>query len=557
MEEKQPANNNMVGRIIFFIFIAAIIGIFWYFSRGEKTNITSEEESTAIKGSIVYVQGAVEYKDKDGDWKRAEANTEIEEGDWVEIVGEGKAIINLDDGSAVRLDGDSMVEFKSLEPNHILITNSKGQIYTRVAKLTDRVFEVSAGDVIYESMGTAYKTINKDKIKGVEVYQSKVKIKGVADEDLIIEEGNKYLVLNDDDKKIEKTIVKIAVADTEKDEFVKWNLAEDEKMSEETETADETAVENTESKSEEIKEEETSETAMSNGIVLTGKQVSDGVSLTWTINGIEAPDGFKVVRSLTTDPVYPGDNYYYLSSPDARAHKWAVKDGKTYYFRVCKYLDGKCVLYSNNVKVTAPKTTETTTSNSGDVTSLSISHVGSGKVAWTLKGYSDQGFKVVWSKNSNPTYPCRSGDKYLYYSDPAQRNAVVTAFDGYGTYYVRVCEYLGGKCGVYSNQITVTLGSPETSSGDVSSISLTSLGDGKVSWKTSGYSESGYKLVWSKNTSPTYPCRSGDQYVYYSDAGTASGQISAFDGEGKYYVRVCEYLGGKCGVYSNQIEITL
>ncbi len=560
MEEKQTASNNMVGRIIFFVFIAVILGLFWYFSRGEKTDIASQnEESTAIRGSIVYVDGAVEYKEKDGDWKRAELNTDIKEGNSVEIVGEGKAIINLDDGSAVRMDSDSLVEFTSLEPNHILITNNNGQVYTRVAKLTDRVFEVSAGDVIYESMGTAYKTINKEKIKGVEVYQSKVKIKGATEDEVVVEEGNKYLVQNDADKKIEKTIVKIAVADTEKDEFVKWNMAEDEKMTQSD--GDETAE--SASTSETTLEEETAVVventeATSDGIVLVGKQVSDGVSLTWTVNGLETPDGFKVVRSLTTDPVYPGDNYYYLSSPDARAHKWAVKDGKTYYFRVCQYIDGKCVLYSNNVKVTAPKTTETTTSNSGDVTSLSISHVGSGKVSWTLKGYSDQGFKVVWSKNSGPTYPTRSGDKYLYYSDPAQRNAVVTAFDGYGTYYVRVCEYLGGKCGVYSNQITVTLGTPEeTSGGDVSSISLTSLGGGDVRWKTSGYSESGYKLVWSKNSSPTYPCRSGDKYAYYSDPETVTGEISAFDGEGKYYVRVCEYLGGKCGVYSNQIEITL
>lgn len=548
----------MIGRIIFFVFIALILGAFWYFSRGEKTNIADQkEESTAIKGSIVYAEGAVEYKDKDGDWKRAETNTEIEEGDSVEIVGEGKAIVNLDDGSAVRLDGDSLVEFTSLEPNHILITNTNGQVYTRVAKLADRVFEVSAGDVIYESMGTAYKTINKEKIKGVEVYHSKVKVKGSVEE-VVVEEGNKYLILNDDDKKIEKTIVKIAVADTEKDEFVKWNLAEDEKMTDETANTEETAVEDEDSKTdEEVTVEEPVTTAVSEGIVLTGKQVSDGVSLTWTVNGLEAPNGFKVVRSLTADPVYPGDNYYYLSSVDARAHKWAVKDGKTYYFRVCQYIDGKCALYSNNVKVTAPKTTESTSVDTGDVKSLSIKHVGSGKVSWTISGYSDQGFKVVWSKNSSPTYPCRSGDKYLYYSDPAQRNAVLTAFDGYGTYYARVCEYLGGKCGVYSNQITVTLGSPETTSGDVSSISLTSLGGENVSWKTSGYSESGYKLVWSKTASPTYPCRSSDKYVYYSNAETTTGEISAFDGEGKYYVRVCEYLGGKCGVYSNQIEITL
>jgi len=33
--------------------------------------------------------------------------------------------------------------------------------------------------------------------------------------------------------------------------------------------------------------------------------------------------------------------------------------------------------------------------------------------------------------------------------------------------------------------------------------------------------------------------------------------LETFDGEGVYYARVCEYLGGKCGVYSNQIKVDL
>jgi hypothetical protein len=29
--------------------------------------------------------------------------------------------------------------------------------------------------------------------------------------------------------------------------------------------------------------------------------------------------------------------------------------------------------------------------------------------------------------------------------------------NGAGTYYVRVCEYVGGACGVYSNELTVSM----------------------------------------------------------------------------------------------------
>jgi len=78
-------------------------------------------------------------------------------------------------------------------------------------------------------------------------------------------------------------------------------------------------------------------------------------------------------------------------------------------------------------------------------------------IVWNIEGEYQGGFKVVWSKNESPTYPTRDGDKYYFYSDTSARRHTLTPFDGNGTYYVRVCEYLGGKCGKYSNQITVTL----------------------------------------------------------------------------------------------------
>ncbi len=90
------------------------------------------------------------------------------------------------------------------------------------------------------------------------------------------------------------------------------------------------------------------------------------------------------------------------------------------------------------------------------VSAINLSGSGA-NISWSVKGYSSKGFKVVWSKNSGPTYPCRSGDKYHYYSDPYKDNDVLTPFDGEGIYYVRVCEYLGGKCGVYSNEVSIYL----------------------------------------------------------------------------------------------------
>jgi len=216
-----------------------------------------------------------------------------------------------------------------------------------------------------------------------------------------------------------------------------------------------------------------------------------------------------------------------------------------------------CLLVLLGVSKVSANTSSESNSEISKVNSITLSGENA-SIKWTVDGSSAGGFKVVWSKNTRPTYPCRSGDKYDYLSDSKATSDTLTAFDGSGTYYVRVCEYLGGKCGVYSNEITLNL----TADGDHSKVTSIELkdedGDGKnITWKVNGYSAQGYKIVWSKNENPTYPTRDGDQYHYYSDPNKLADSINAFTGTGTYYVRVCEYLGGTCGVYSNQITVTL
>lgn len=453
----KPAQEaGVVGRIIFFVFLAAALAVFYFYSRPEKL---SEQKPLTIGAQLVYAEGAVEYKDLDGEWKRADENTQLKTGSAIEVIGAGKAIINLDDGSAVRLNSNSMAILSSLDPKQIVITNEKGQIYTRVMP-GEKTFEVKVGNDIYQSMGTAYKTVNENKLKGVEVYESKVKLIGEDKTEITVENGNKYYVLNSADKKAEKVIIKIVKADTDKDAFVKWNLEEDKKMTEEAVTAEKTTTttEASTEKTDTTAEEKpvVQETPSTPALSLTASAVSGGVSLSWKVGNIDVSSGFKIVKSTEINPVYPGNDYIYLSESSARSYKWAIMDGKTYYFRVCQYLGGKCGAYSNNVKVTAP-VKQTTPSASGDVKSITVTSNGSEKVSWKVSGYSEMGFKIVWSKNSTPTYPTRDGDKYIYLSDPEAASTVLDAFDGSGVYYARVCEYLGGKCGVYSNQIKVNL----------------------------------------------------------------------------------------------------
>lgn len=78
-----------------------------------------------------------------------------------------------------------------------------------------------------------------------------------------------------------------------------------------------------------------------------------------------------------------------------------------------------------------------------------------GRVHWKVDGHSSMGFKVVWSKTAGPTYPNREVDRYQFLDSPSANQAQLEAFDGSGTYYVRICQYLGGSCGTYSNEVKI------------------------------------------------------------------------------------------------------
>lgn len=102
------------------------------------------------------------------------------------------------------------------------------------------------------------------------------------------------------------------------------------------------------------------------------------------------------------------------------------------------------------------KEEKTSAANASVVTSIAA-HVDGAVVSWEASGTSKHGFKIVWSKTAHPTYPLRSSDKYIYLAEPSATQTTLTAFDGEGTYHVRVCEYLGGSCGTYSNELEVEL----------------------------------------------------------------------------------------------------
>jgi len=300
-----------------------------------------------------------------------------------------------------------------------------------------------------------------------------------------------------------------------------------------------------------IKKEEEPEDKQGS-ISLQGQSDDGSAKLSWTANNMGEFDGFKIVYSSSSNPVYPGDTYKYLSNTSSSSYTWSNLSKGTYHFRVCKYKGGKCELYSNDITIIIEKTDEPVIEGSislaGSVSDSSVS------LSWTTSNLdAPKGFKLVKSTSPNPVYP---GNDYKYLSDPAVRSYTWSGLSA-GTYHFRVCQYLGGKCGIYSNNITLTV---EQAVADNGSITLSgSSSEGKVflSWTTSGSVnlENGYKVIMSENPNPVYP---GNQYHYISRSNRSdSWTWTGLEMGQTYHFRVCQYIGGACGIYSNDIAVTI
>jgi|GEM_PF-738620 len=303
----------------------------------------------------------------------------------------------------------------------------------------------------------------------------------------------------------------------------------------------------------EYNSESTSTTENNNGrIVLSGSSTGTKVNFTWTLKDMTSSMGFKVVMATHENPVYPGDEYHYLSDAAARSDSWTDLKAGTYYFRVCEYLGGKCGIYSNPLKVVISANAAGENTGNGSITLTGSLSGSKANLNWSLKDMtSSMGFKIVIASHENPVYP---GDDYHYLSDANIRTDSWTDLKT-GTYYFRVCEYLGGKCGVYSNNIKLVV----TETAPVSNGSITLTGEfnkeniATLNWSLKDMTSSmGFKVVVADHENPIYP---GDDYHYLSDANIRTDSWTDLK-TGTYYFRVCEYLGGKCGVYSNNLKLS-
>jgi len=177
---------------------------------------------------------------------------------------------------------------------------------------------------------------------------------------------------------------------------------------------------------------------------------NDGnIYVKWVMTGFEAPDGFKIVKAEHTNPVYPGDDFQYLSDGGVREYNWTGVTAGTYYIRVCIYNGSICTRYTANKTVTVQEGSASQYATSISIKAESVFD-SEAKVTITIGGgKAPKGFKIAWSKTvENPLYPCSTDpkcDNFVYIGGIYNEGTHVFYVDvkNPGSYYFGVSVWNG------------------------------------------------------------------------------------------------------------------
>ncbi len=415
--------------------LVLLLGTGAYFLLGRNDGADSQDLSSHMLGIAVTVLDGKATASRDGEtWHELTVRSRLNEGDFVRTDAGSRVVLSLDDGGAVRLDESTAIRLASLSAEAVRVEQRSGSVYSRVVA-SDRSFVVEVDDMSYRALGTAFQTTNTATEKGVRVLQSSVQF-----DDITVAEGKQYYTIHTDNLYVEK-LTDISLDELRSNGFLLWNLEQDEKDSH---------FKNKLGYWEKIKSANVSTDPAPAGasLALEVANNSKGTVLSWTVTGVTAPDGFKIVRSQSSVvPTFGRDEAQHVSSPSARSFTWSGAKSGVFHYRLCVYRasDSTCSVYSNTVTIEAVIVAPEAVAPGAVNLSLSEDMIN-----WTFAGTAPHGFKVLVSSSENPVYP---KDAEYFGNGPYTLKPRAP-----GTYYVRVCKYtasdeISGGCTDYSNQV--------------------------------------------------------------------------------------------------------
>lgn len=525
--------------VIAFVAILAGSGVFLLTRRGGESD-GEETKEVLLAANLAVADGEVEVK-KSGDdrWMEAKQGDTLSQGDSLKTGEDSRAVLEIDNGDAVRLNASSAITLENMDPSDVVVDQEDGETYSRVASSEENTYTIKGQGVTAQAMGTAY-TFNSD-IKEqevtVSVYESEVKVNYENEEnDLKLLEK---AVIDVEKKKVE---IKDVTEKEYKKDFVKWNQEQDEELGYE--------------------------------IAATGPSAS----ITSPKDGAKTEDDKITVKGTVTK----ASSGYALRKikVNGKIHT-EMKDGKGFDPATGKFNVSVSLNYGKNtIKVqaydiywNAGKAVSVNVTREGEepapapTNSFYISNIYSpadGKiyVSWVNTLGAPDGYKLVYAKS--PTVPAYPGSDFKYLSETSTTITGLSA----GTYNVRVCIYHPNdsvKCPTYTPMKTITIegevkGETTYPTGVNISVGNPVAYEGKykvkVTWSPVGSeAPNGYKVCWATHSNPKYP----DDTCQYVSSSTKSLYVTGLECGTTYHFRVGVYKkeGGSCVLYSADVSKTM
>jgi hypothetical protein len=188
-------------------------------------------------------------------------------------------------------------------------------------------------------------------------------------------------------------------------------------------------------------------------INLTVTTKDQDVTLEWFADGGNLNYGVAIVKSTSSLPVYPTNDYIIPADKNASQYVWQdLSNGGAYYFRLCRLnSDNTCGVYSDQESIAVGASDKTKA-----ITLVGEVVNGVAKLAWQTEWSSpDNGFYLVRGADANPRYPTNPN----VWLDKIKENYNWEGLNG--TQHFRVCQYAGSRaavnCEIYSNDLELTI----------------------------------------------------------------------------------------------------
>jgi hypothetical protein len=400
------------------------------------------EQADKLLVSLSFIQGDVLMSIDGQAYEQAFKDKVLHQADKIKTGADSLAVLNLENGSIIRLGQNTELILSNLMIDNIIIKQTKGRSYYNLQKTNN--FQVESLSAIAKNLKGKFELITNTEAEFVaalnfigrpiiEIYdeQGLLLARRLADQQKALIDFNKEI--ND-----KLTIEKFEPDDLIGEDWYQWNFALDENIGQPI--ADQQI---------EQADDEPDFSVIDQSLELAAELKQSGVFLSWSIYDGDDFKNYKIVRSKTNSNLKYPDNQEIKSSLSQGLNSYldqSIETGEKYYYRVCVIKTNNKVVCGNVVNSEIPKD-EDEEKDEEDIIDNEAPAAPNLSASISIDGVS-----LTWNKNTendfkqyivlrsvgkiNPSYPT---DQFSTTNNTqlVDNNVNITSV---GNYYYQVCS---------------------------------------------------------------------------------------------------------------------